>query len=211
MAKDDQNTEQKIITAASTVFQKKGLNGARMQDIAKEAGINQALLHYYFRSKEKLFRQVFEEDLKRFMSPLAAVMSAPDMDLKSRINSIVEHYITHLMDQPNLPLFIMQELTSNPDRLVSLVQNIKADREPGDRLIMQEFVDQINEGIRSGHYRAVDPVQFIVSIIAMCVFPFVSRPMLKAVFQLSDEQFREFLHQRKQEVTNYAFSILQPS
>lgn len=208
MGNDDQNTEQKILASARVVFQQKGQSGARMQDIAKEAGINQALLHYYFRTKEKLFQQVFEEDLFRFMSPLAAIISKPDIDPETRITLIVDYYIDKLAQSPNIPLFIMQELTSNPDRLVSLFQKIKEQNLYSSGLVMQDFIEQLEAGIREGRYKQIDPVQYIVSLISMCVYPFIARPLLKEVFQMDEQQFSEFLSRRKEEVTNYAFSIL---
>ncbi len=208
MSTEARNTEQKIIASARMVFHQKGLKGARMQDIAKEAGINQALLHYYFRTKDKLFHQVFEEDLFRFMSPLATIMSKTGIDLETRISQIVEYYVEGLTESPNLPLFIVQELTSNPDRLVSIMQKIKQDNLSGNRQVMQNFIYQIEEGIREGKYKKIDPVQFIVSLIGMCVYPFIARPLLKEVFQMDEDQLHQLLIQRKEEVTNYAFSIL---
>src|SRR3712207_2537327 len=102
----DQNTEQRILQAAKTVFMHRGMAGARMQDIADEAGINKAMLHYYFRSKEKLFEVIFREAIGKFLPKINATI-ALDCSLFEKIHIFCREYITVLMENPYIPLFII--------------------------------------------------------------------------------------------------------
>jgi TetR/AcrR family transcriptional regulator len=199
------NTEQKILDAAGRVFLKSGINGARMQEIADEAGINKALLHYYFRSKEKLFEAVFQLQFRRSMEPVIRILFSPDRDftVENRIRTLVRTYYDILIDDPLLPLFIMHELSQNPSRLVSVV--MESQENSGD---LRLFERQIDDGIAQGRYHPVDPRHFIVSMLGMCVYPFAAKPLIQKWLQKDDAGYREFLLQRTDEVISSLFRIL---
>jgi TetR/AcrR family transcriptional regulator len=108
------NTEEKILQAAQIVFSKTGFSGARMDDIAKEAGINRALLHYYFRSKDKLFELVFHKNFMEFVEGIMNI-NFSNMDLFSKIEAVVNHQIDSNIKNPNLASFILHEFNTNPE------------------------------------------------------------------------------------------------
>jgi TetR/AcrR family transcriptional regulator len=111
--KKDLNTEEKILAAARAVFMEKGMDGARMQDIADRAGINKALLHYYFRNKDKLFEMIFQDAMGRFMPRLADVIIA-DVDFFVKIEKMVSMYMDMLAQNPYLPQFVLNEVNRQP-------------------------------------------------------------------------------------------------
>ena len=231
MTKEDLQTDQIILDAARRVFQRSGLGGARMQEIANEAEISKASLHYYYRSKDKLFQNVFQQDFQKFMIPLVGILRDPALTLEQRIRTFVGSYIQTLLDNPGMPLFIMQELSSNPDRLISLAEEklfgstegmekktnrladmsgegLSGQTEMNKAHILETFTRQIRDGMERGNLNRVDPEQFILSLISMCVFPFVGRPMVRMVFKKDEQEYVNFLRAREKEILEYLFRIL---
>jgi TetR/AcrR family transcriptional regulator len=206
------DTEQLILNAARTVFRRAGFGGARMQEIADEAGISKPALHYYFRSKEKLFQQVFEADFEKYMTPIMTVLRDPETELEKKIPTFVASFIDTLVEHPVLPLFIMHELANNPDRISHfMITRFAGASGQSDRLRRHAFgamVLQISKGVDKGIYHPVDPVQFILSLIGMCVYPFIARPLISKLLDVTDEQYRGIMQERKQEVIESAFRIL---
>jgi AcrR family transcriptional regulator len=183
------DTEQKILDAAKLIFQKKGMAGARMQEIADEAGINKALLHYYFRSKDKLFRKVFEEIVQKFLTPIIAEMNS-EKPLEVKIWTFAEGYMNMLSVNPHIPLFMMHELNRNPEALQEIAhKNINL-----NGALLQS---QINEEVAKGNFKPISFLELIVNILSLSVFPFVAKPMLKAVFGMPDEKFDQLIEERK--------------
>src|SRR5690348_4687297 len=104
----DRDTEQRILDAAHEVFLRRGTAGARMQDIAAEAGVNSALLHYYFRSKERLARAVFQRAIEGLLPPVLQLL-ASDLSLEEKVTGVVHHELDHLARAPYLPGFVLGE------------------------------------------------------------------------------------------------------
>ncbi len=214
MTQEEKQTEQIIMDAARKVFQQSGLGGARMQQIADEAGINKALLHYYFRNKKKLFEAVFKEDFNRYMIPLSGILlRETGLTVEKRIVTFVQSFIRTLNQHPHLPLFVMHEIASNPDRMLGLVKGGDFFSQVGETGKPEDseskvFVWQIQDGIDEGRYHRVNPEQFVISIIGMCVYPFVARPLIKFWLKKEDDQFKDFMEDRQREVIDYAFRIL---
>src|SRR5436853_3194781 len=102
--KSDTTTEAKIKNAARAVFHKKGFAGTRTRDIAEEAGINLALLNYYFRSKEKLFDIIMLESLHGFVQSLTDVFNNEKTSLENKVETLVSNYIDLLIEQHDIPL-----------------------------------------------------------------------------------------------------------
>jgi TetR/AcrR family transcriptional regulator len=206
MAKEkrDSGAETAILSAAQLVFTRKGFAAARMDDIAKEAGINRALLHYYFRSKDKLFDLVFEQRIRQFMQGMAVIV-AKGMPIRETIGAMVEHDIEMVRANPDLPLFILQELHHNPDRLVSI-----ATQSAGPGMMLKALKSQVKLAVARKEIKPIDGGQLLINIIAMSVYPFIAKPMVKAVFELDDEQFDLMVKKRKKEVANFILDALKP-
>ncbi len=115
----EDSAERKILEASKRIFQRKGMYGARMQEIADEAGINKALLHYYFRSKDKLFDAVFQDAAKSFFSKIRELINV-EKPLFEKIEYFVEQYLELLMKNSFIPVFIISEVHQNPDRIKNI-------------------------------------------------------------------------------------------
>lgn len=203
--KRDNQAEKAILEAARKVFTQKGFAAARMDEIAREAKINKALLHYYFRSKEKLFDLVFQQRLGEFFSVLATILSKP-MPLMEKIAAIIEHDIDMLRSQPDLPIFVMQELAHNPDRMVDAARNVKM----GPFTLMKSFKEQVAEAVAKKQIRPIDGGQLLINVMSMAIYPFIAKPIIKAVQGMDDNQFDKMLVQRKKEVARFVMDAIKP-
>lgn len=182
------NTEEKILEAAKSVFLNKGMDGARMQEIADEAGINKALLHYYFRSKERLFEAIFGEIIK-FAFPKITRIIVSEEGIVSKIEQFVDAYLEILMKHPFIPGFIMKELSRDPSTFLKMI--MKFGFNP------QIVFTQIEEAMNRGEIIRMDPRHLAVNVISMCVFPFAARPIISFVMFKEDQQAIENFYRER--------------
>lgn len=192
----DQNTEQKILEAAKIVFLERGLDGARMQDIADKAGINKALLHYYFRSKDKLFDVIFYEAAARFLPQLGELF-ASELPLFEKIEKFVHTYIDLLQTNPHLPLFVLNEMQKKDGN--EFFSKLWQGKKPAVHILAK----QIDEAAKAGLIRPIKPVHLLLNIISMSIFPFVARPIVKMVWGVDDPQFKTLMEERKKVVVQF--------
>lgn len=198
--KQDINTEKLILEAAKSVFIRKGMTGARMQEIADEAGINKSLLHYYYRSKEKLFDAVFRSVFFSFFPHFDTIMLS-DATLFDKIRKFCENYLDVLMKNPFIPLFILHELNNDPQRLANYIKQIGIDP--------KEFSIQVKKEIEKGIIRPVEPRQLIINMLSMCVFPIAGRPLIQAiVFNDDKAAYDRFLEGRKKEIPDFIINSI---
>jgi AcrR family transcriptional regulator len=206
----DQDTERRILDAAHTVFTRRGTAGARMQEIADEAGVNKALLHYYFRSKERLAEAIFERAAKRLLPPMLAVMGS-DAPIEEKVERVVAHYLEVLSASPFLPGYILSELHHHPERVERLVALATGGPAEGFAArALAKIGEQIEERVRAGTMRPIDPRQFAANLLSLCVFPFAARPMFGIAFGLDQAAFEEFIRVRRRELPGFFLAALRP-
>lgn len=197
----DINTEAKIKNAARVVFHKKGFAATRTRDIAEEAGINLALLNYYFRSKEKLFDIIMLETMQGFLKSIAMEFNNDKTTLEKKIEIISSAYIDLLIVEPQVPLFIMSELRSNPNELL---QNLNT-----KQIIMNSaFAVQYQQAVKQGKIAPQHILHFIMNLMALTVFPFVASPMLKIIGDVKDEHFGKLMVERKKMIPIWIKAIM---
>lgn len=184
------NTETKILEAAKVVFVRKGFDGARMQEIADEAGINKALLHYYYRSKDKLFTVIFDELLGQLTGTIHELLNTTD-DIFVLIDKFVDFYTDFLKKNPHMPIFIMNEIYQNPERMKERMEKSGNFPKPMDMIM------KFSKQVENGEIKEVNPIYFILNMVSMCIFPFMARPLIQTVFQVGDPIFDFMLEDRK--------------
>jgi AcrR family transcriptional regulator len=200
MSDPTKETEAVILDAARKVFIKNGFDGSTMQKIADEAGINKALLHYYYRNKDRLFEGVFREAFGK-MAPKLQQILLSDEPFLDKIGVFVESYISTLQSVPEIPIFILHELRRNPERVVELVK--------GSGLEPKYFIQLVGSEIKKGTIRETDPMQLLVNILSMCVFPFAARPLIQGFLFENDEMaYSAFIESRKLEVTQFIINSI---
>jgi len=194
-----ENTENQILIAARQVFIAKGFEGARMQEIADQAGINKALLHYYFRSKEKLFDSVFSEVASNLFPAMKQMLEA-DLELKEKITMFIRIYLKALEENPFIPAFILNTLNTNPDSFLKYIK--KSGLNP--KLLQKQIDDETAQGV----IRMIKAEHLLVNIIAMCIFPFVARPIVQNIFNMTNDEYQVYLESRQTEIVDFVLKSI---
>ena len=186
----DISTEERIKAAARKVFHQKGFAGTRTRDIAEEAGINHAMLKYYFRSKEKLFEVVMMETMAQFFKGVNLMLNDENTSLDEKIDLIVSNYVDLLLKEPELPTFILNEVRPNPQAFVE--QNpIK------EALTHSVLTRQYAEAVARGEITEPNLMQAILNVIGLVIFPFIAKPILTSIINIPEEQYKALMLQRK--------------
>jgi AcrR family transcriptional regulator len=196
------STEEKIFLAARDVFYRQGYEGARMQEIARKAGINQSMLHYYYRSKEKLFDAVFKLAARQALVKVFAVLDA-DLPLLEKIERFVQTYVGIIAQNPHIPAFVLQELRRNPDRLKTVIASDARDH----LAVLQR---QVEEAVDAGRIRPIRPEHLVVNMLALSVFPFIARPLLQTALAVGPSEYEALLEERSVEVSRFILNALEP-
>ena len=194
------NTEEEILDAAKNVFQSKGMNGARMQEIADKAGINKAMLHYYYRSKQLLFEAVFKSAFSLLAPQLNAILN-DDSSIEDKIKNFTSNYISFIVKHPYLPNFIIQELNRNPDFILKLKENKGFPN-------LEKFKKQVDEEIEKGILKPISAEQLFINIIALNIFPFVAKPLIMAFTHTDDKDYKQLMEDRKTDVANFIINSI---
>jgi TetR/AcrR family transcriptional regulator len=186
---EESSTEEKIFEAAKDVFHRKGFDGARMQEIADKAKINKSMLHYYYRSKDKLFEKVYQLSLMRALPQIVSLLNK-DLPLEEKIRGFVREYLSVIKKNPEIPSFIIRELNTNPSRIQEFFRAQVAKR-------VQPFIDQVSEASEAGKIKDdLPPEQVIINIMSLVIFPFIGKPILQILFNIDDSAFDDFVDQR---------------
>lgn len=189
----ENSTQQRILEVATKVFYQKGLAGARMQEIADLSGINKAMLHYYYRTKEQLFDKVFQKTLELYISSIAKLLQG-ELPLKEKLWHFIDEVMDLLEKYPYIPVFIIHELNQNPTRLAELFLQ----HHPVN---FEEFKKEVAREARIGNIKKrVKAEQLLVDLIALTVLPFVAQPILSKVLGKDKQQYARFLKERKKEL-----------
>lgn len=196
----DLSTENIILEAAKRVFQNKGMDGARMQEIADEANINKAMLHYYFRSKHLLFEAVFKNAFSLLAPQLNAILN-DDSSIEDKIKNFTFNYINFVIKHPYLPNFIIQELNRNPDFINHLQPIISFPN-------IDKFKKQVDFEVEKGLIISISAEQLFINILALNIFPFVAKPLIKAIINIDEKMMNNLIDARKTEVSNFIINAI---
>lgn len=196
-------TESRILEAARTVFVREGTHTAKLKEIAEEADVNQALLHYYFRDKKTLADTVFEAVASEFFPQLEAILNA-DQSVEEKVNTFVPTYIDLVQENPYLPSYIVGELNRNPEKLKNRIRSL--DLAPFENL---DALDrQLTRGAEEGTLRPMSAEEFVVNLVSLCVFPFIARPLLEAAMGVEGEAFDRLVEKRKETVPQFFLNAI---
>ncbi|MDX5585487.1 MAG: TetR/AcrR family transcriptional regulator [Aureibaculum sp.] len=196
----DENTESQILDAAKNVFQRKGMDGSRMQEIADEAGINKAMLHYYYRSKQMLFEAVFKGAFSLLAPQLNKILN-DNNSIEEKIKNFTASYISFIIKHPYLPNFIFQELNRNPEFILKMQRNNEFPN-------IQKFNNQVTSEVKKGTIKPIKATQLFINIISLNIFPFIAAPLLKGLINVNDKAFKQLMEDRKTEVADFIINSI---
>ncbi len=192
MTESEQNsssTEEKIFEAAKEIFHKKGFDGARMQEIADRADINKSMLHYYYRSKDKLFEKVYQLSLLKAIPRVVGLLNK-DLPLEIKLHDFVKEYLKVIKANPEIPSFIIRELNTNPTRIQGFFRAQVAKK-------VQPFISQLQQAHEEGRLAAdLKPEQVVINLMSLVIFPFIGKHILQVLFEMDDEEFSRFIDHR---------------
>lgn len=199
----DLPTETKILVAARRLFEKQGYAATTTRDIAREAGINLALLNYYFRSKQNLFAIIMTEHLQGFMQGLRAGINDPTTTLEEKFIFFADAYTSMLQQRPDAPLFILSELRSDPEHLVKHIGI-------GPILRDSVLIDQLSEAMAISGVKDVHPVQFFINLISLCTWPYIAKPLVQLASGVDDAAYARMMAQRRTLIPIWMTAMLTP-
>jgi TetR/AcrR family transcriptional regulator len=196
------NTEQKIFDAATELFLEKGVDRTSVREIASKAGINLALMNYYFRSKENLFSTIFSQLVKDNSEELIRILNS-DLSLNEKIRQYVNVYIDMLSENPLLVSFVMAILHRSRERITEMkaVSNLYA---------TEIFTQQVLEEGKKGNIRRTDPSQLFVDMLSLIAFPFAIKTLIMDKNNITDKEFGEYIRERKQRIPEMLIDSLRP-
>ena len=178
-----------------------------MQEIAAEAGVNKALLHYYYRTKDGLAQAVFRRVASTFMPVIIETM-ASDLSLEAKAEKVIQHYLEVFSRRPYLPGYVISEITHHPGRLPPLFAALAGTQIK--KRVLTKLGQQIDERVRAGTLAPIAPEQFLINIISLCVFPFAARPIIMVALGLDVKGFDRFIAQRRETLPPFVARALRP-
>ena len=198
----DQNTEVRIKEAARKLFQEKGFDATRTREIAEAAGINSALLHYYFRSKEKLFHLIMIESIREMFSFLRQIIDDTSTDLSTKIDLIVNGYIDVMVAHPNIALFVLNELNADSGKII---------RESGidkNMLLGSCLFSQVEEQLQKKSI-PMNPLHVMLNTISLSVIPAIARPLITYLYEVDTVKISDLLEERRKFIPIWIKGMLQ--
>ena len=206
----DADSESRILDAAHTVFLRRGTAGARMTEIAREAGVNHALLHYYFRSKQRLAEAVFRRAIGQFFPVMMGTL-ASEATLEEKVRRVAAAQIDLLLEHRFLPGYLLAELNHYPERAAQLLGTMSGTSPSNVRArLFGTLGTQLEEAARNGTLRHITPQDFVINLVSMVVYPFAARPLVMAIIGLDDAAFDAMMTRRKSELPAFFLAALRP-
>ena len=206
----DRDTEDRILDAAHAVFLQRGTAGARTQEVADEAGVNKALLHYYFRSKDQLAQAVFRRALQSLL-PEALEVLRSDAPIEAKVRGIVDVEVDILRRNPFLPGYVLGELTHHPERVQEIFESVVGMKlsQMGDE-VRSTLRRQLESAAEAGRLRRIDPEDFLMNLISLAIFPFAAQPLLRLVLSVDEAGFDTLMEERKERLPEFFLNALRP-
>jgi TetR/AcrR family transcriptional regulator len=199
MENSNPTTEERILEAAKKVFHSKGFDGARMQEIADEAGVNKSLVHYYYRNKDTIFQAVYEAAFSKLLAKVNEIFYS-DLPFTVKIETFLSYYITFLSQNPFLPLFILNGLYGKPEQIKRIIEK--------SQLSPQRLMDIVRSQVKEELHVDIDPVQIYINILSLSIFPVIARPLIQTIFGLKDNELGKFYEDRKTGVPEFILNAL---
>ena len=195
-------TAERILRAAREVFVKKGIDGARLHEIAALSGTSQGLIIYHFRNKDKLYQLVMLEELSVFFRMNVPILSDRSTSLERKIELMVERYFAMADMGPHLSMFILNEMLKGHS---GLKNQIKKQRNMLNRSVM---ADQLREAIKVGKYRNINFSEVLINIIGLTIFPIIAAPVMQTAGGISEEEYHRKLFDRRKRVYEWVLVMM---
>jgi AcrR family transcriptional regulator len=183
-----ESSREKALDTARALFMEKGKDGVKMQEIADRAGINKGLLHYYFKSKNDLFLEIFLSEVHLIYADINRILKS-EISMDEKLSAIIDQYFNLLSEKPNLPTFVMFEINKHPELAPKLANDAN----------LQETVQLLDSEFRANRITSTPEFAFqvILNIISLCVFPFAMRPLVQELGKRNGADWNQLMDGRK--------------
>ena len=189
------NTEQQIMDVAEMLFLDKGFAMTTTTEIARRVGCNQALVHYYFRTKENLFEKLFEKKFLLFTSSIS-LNADKNIEFKERVKEIITKHLAIIAANPKLPFLIINELTTNPGKFQNIIEKLKEKAVS----LLETLDNEMKIEKEKGVIRDIAAFDLLLNILSLNIFMFLAKPLLTGVKNFSPQEFDEFAAKRGEEI-----------
>jgi TetR/AcrR family transcriptional regulator len=202
-SRPDQETKDRILDAAQRVFTRKGTASGRTQEIAREAGVNKALVHYYFGTKAALADAIFARALGALVPRIFGILADPDRSVEQKVPAIVKEQIDFHSAHPYLAGYMIAELHAHPERIARMMM-------VHGRIPLDVLRRQLQEGARAGKLRRISPEQFVANMMGLLLFPFAVRAALCELLDFDSARWERFLEERRRILPDFVMAGLRP-
>lgn len=203
---NDQTMEQVILETAERLFLEKGFAMTSTTEIAKAVGCNQALVHYYFRTKDNLFNTIFEKKFKEFFQGIFEFKALGNISFQEKLRFIIESHYDILLKNPRIPLLILNELSRRPEQITELKEKLRN----LPLQLMGELDKELIIEIENKRVRDVSLIDLIISLVSLNIALFIMMPVVENVMQLDENQKKELLLHRKRENVEFLLNSIRP-
>jgi len=194
---ENQQTEQLIKDTAKNIFFKKGLLSATTQEIADEAGVNRALIHYYFRSREQLIETILDDAINETREKIYAIFESNE-PFKEKISKYLDIFIDRDVEYPYIQNFVITEMTRNPEKM--------KEHSSRKKNYMQKLIlPQLRREMELGRIPTIDAEHFMVNMMSLCSYPLIAKPFIQDVFSFDTKDYKAFLKERKKVIYRVLF------
>jgi len=206
MNNNELNTEQIILEAAEAEFLEKGYGNAKTVAIAKRAGVSHSMLHYYFRTKEQVFQQVFKEKVQA-LTQMFNMVFEQNVNFTETLQLLIETQFRFVAQNPQLPIFIFREILSNKENRDWAIKTLFPHMFP----FISAIEKKLNVEISKGTVRPIAIQDLFMNIISINISVFIALPVLKEAFHFdSDEMLENFLNERCRSNMQFILNALKP-
>jgi len=204
--KNDQSLEQSILEIAEKLFLEKGFAQTSTTEIAKEVGCNQALVHYYFRTKDNLFNVIFEQKFKLFFQGIFEMKNMGELKFQDKLKHIIETHFDMLRQNPKMPFLIITELSRRPEQIIILREKLHSLPEQ----VFSELNNNLKLEIELGNIREISLTDLIINMLSLNIALFVMMPIAEKILQLNETQKEMMITHRKTENVEFILKSLKP-
>lgn len=200
----EKSMEQQILETAEKLFLAKGFSAVSTVQIARECGCNQALVHYYYRTKDNLFNTIFEKKFRMFFDSIVIKDQAKKLSFTEKIQSIIESHFDLLQANPHLPIMVLSELMRRPEQIDMLKSKLQAI----PTQLFAELSAEMEVEIQAGRIRRLNIIDLMMSMISLNIALFVSLPAIGIILNLSDDQKKELIGHRREEHVSFVLNSI---
>lgn len=197
-----ESMEERILTCAEKLFLEKGFDGTSMSDIALCVGINRPTLHYYFRTKDKMFRAVLARIVLSFVPQVYDIVAGRDKSVAERVSQVIDAYILIFMEKPCLPLFMVREVQRDFDFLVRMLRQEQIDR------YAYKIIQALQAEMDEGKLKKVPLRTLFYTFYGLMTFPFLSRRLTESLLLAEGETFADMMEEWKKQVVAQVCALL---